>query len=140
MRTNTQEALLSAYAASNRKVHAARGCSRRRELCRLADSLTRMNEIACHSGMIPGSSNVGHSAVHFKTICYSAPFSPEKAIKRTGKLDSCLRCSVSYSKRSASSGLIAAAFLEGKTEKTRLSVAEARKARSALLRSNTKGN
>lgn len=45
-----------------------------------------------------------------------------------------------YSNRRASSGLMDAAFLEGKIEKAKFSVVEATKASSALSRSKTKGN
>lgn len=45
-----------------------------------------------------------------------------------------------YSKRSASSGLMEAAFLEGKIEKAKFSVAETTKATTVLLQSKTKGN
>ena len=51
MRTNTQEAVLSAYIVSigkRRPRDAAQGAA---ELCRLATSLGRLNEIACNSGL-----------------------------------------------------------------------------------------
>lgn len=62
------------------------------------------------------------------------------------RLGGCLHLNITasatnaYSKRSASSGLMEAAFLEGRIEKARFSIAEARKARSALRRSKTNGN
>ena len=51
MRTKTQEAVLSAYIASvgKRTPHAA--AQDAAELCRLANSLNRLNEIACNFGL-----------------------------------------------------------------------------------------
>ena len=50
MRTNTQEAVLSAYIASIGKRTPRDAAQDAAELCRLANSLNRLNEIACSSG------------------------------------------------------------------------------------------
>ena len=50
MRTNTQEAVLSAYIASFGKRPPRDAAQDAAELCRLATSLSRLNEIACNSG------------------------------------------------------------------------------------------
>src|SRR5437899_10148682 len=51
MRTNTQEALLSAYIASIGKSTPREAAQNAAELCRLANSLNRLNEIACNCGL-----------------------------------------------------------------------------------------
>src|SRR5438046_3096473 len=51
MRTNTQEAVLSAYIASIGKRTPRDAAQDAAELCRLATSLNRLNEIACNSGL-----------------------------------------------------------------------------------------
>ena len=51
MRTNTQEAVLSAYIASIGKRKPRDAAQDAAELCRLATSLNRLNEIACNSGL-----------------------------------------------------------------------------------------
>lgn len=51
MRTNTQEALLSAYIVSIRKRTPRDAAQDAAELCRLAPSLNRLNEIACNFGL-----------------------------------------------------------------------------------------
>ncbi|HXX17519.1 MAG TPA: hypothetical protein VEJ47_21655 [Candidatus Eremiobacteraceae bacterium] len=51
MRTNTQEAVLSAYIASIGKRAPRDAAQDAAELCRLATSLGRLNEIACNSGL-----------------------------------------------------------------------------------------
>ena len=50
MRTNTQ-AVLSAYIASIEKRTPRDAAEHAAELCRLASSLNRLNEIACYSGL-----------------------------------------------------------------------------------------
>ncbi len=50
MRTNTQEAVLSAYIASLGKRTPRDAAQDGAELCRLANSLNRLNEIACNLG------------------------------------------------------------------------------------------
>lgn len=51
MRTNTQEAVLSAYIASIGKRTLREAAQDAAEVCRLATSLSRLNEIACNSGL-----------------------------------------------------------------------------------------
>jgi hypothetical protein len=51
MRTNTQEAVLSAYIVSIGKRAPRDAAQDAAELCRLATSLNRLNEIACNSGL-----------------------------------------------------------------------------------------
>ena len=51
MRTNAQEAVLSAYIASIGKRTPRDAAQDAAELCRLATSLNRLNEIACNSGL-----------------------------------------------------------------------------------------
>ncbi len=51
MRTNTQEAVLSAYIASIGKRTPREAAQNAAELCRLANSLSHLNEIACNSGL-----------------------------------------------------------------------------------------
>src|SRR5207237_1769030 len=51
MRTNTQEAVLSAYIASIGKRTPRDAAQDAAELCRLTNSLNRLNEIACNSGL-----------------------------------------------------------------------------------------
>ena len=51
MQTNTQEAVLSAYIASTRKRTPREAAQDAAELCRLANSLSHLNEIACNSGL-----------------------------------------------------------------------------------------
>jgi len=51
MRMNTQEAVLSAYIASIGKRSPRDAASDAAELCRFASSLSRLNEIACNSGL-----------------------------------------------------------------------------------------
>ncbi len=51
MRTNAQEAVLSAYIASIGKRAPRAAAQDAAELCRLAISLNRLNEIACNSGL-----------------------------------------------------------------------------------------
>ena len=51
MRTTTQEAVLSAYIASIGKRTPREAAQDAAELCRLANSLNRLNEIACNSGL-----------------------------------------------------------------------------------------
>jgi hypothetical protein len=51
MRTNTQGAVSSAYIASIRKRTPCDAAQDAAELCRLANSLNRLNEIACNSGL-----------------------------------------------------------------------------------------
>ena len=51
MRTNTQEAVLSAYIVSIGKRTPRDAAQDAAELCRLATSLNRLNEIACNSGL-----------------------------------------------------------------------------------------
>ena len=51
MRTNMQEAVLSAYIVSIRKRTPRDAAQDGAELCRLATSLNRLNEIACNSGL-----------------------------------------------------------------------------------------
>src|SRR5690242_18990260 len=51
MRTNAQEAVLSAYIASIGKRTPRDAAQDAAELCRLATSLNRSNEIACNSGL-----------------------------------------------------------------------------------------
>jgi hypothetical protein len=51
MRTNTQEAVLSAYIVSNGKRTRLDAAQDAAELCRLANSFNRLNEIACNSGL-----------------------------------------------------------------------------------------
>jgi len=51
MRTNTQEAVLSAYIVSIGKRMPREVAQDAAELCRLATSLNRLNEIACNSGL-----------------------------------------------------------------------------------------
>jgi hypothetical protein len=51
MRTNTQEAVLSAYIGSVGKRTPREAAQDATELCRLATSLNRLNEIACNSGL-----------------------------------------------------------------------------------------
>ena len=51
MRMNTQDAVLSAYIASIGKRTPTEGAQDAAELCRLANSLNRLNEIACNSGL-----------------------------------------------------------------------------------------
>ena len=50
MRTETQEAVLSAYIASIGKRTPHEAAHDATELCRLANSLSRLNELACNSG------------------------------------------------------------------------------------------
>ena len=50
MRTNTQEAIVSAYIVSIGK-RTPRDAQDAAELCRLANSLTRLNELDCNSGL-----------------------------------------------------------------------------------------
>jgi hypothetical protein len=50
MRTNTQEAFLSAYIASTGKRTPRDAAQDAVELCRLANSLNRLNEVACNFG------------------------------------------------------------------------------------------
>ncbi len=51
MRTNTQEAVLSAYIASIGKRTPREAADDAAEVCRLANSLSRLNEIACNCGL-----------------------------------------------------------------------------------------
>jgi hypothetical protein len=51
MRTNTQEAVLSAYIASIGKRTPREAAQNAAELCRLANSLIHLNEIACNFGL-----------------------------------------------------------------------------------------
>ncbi|MGC1107006.1 MAG: hypothetical protein WA876_10740 [Candidatus Acidiferrales bacterium] len=51
MRTNTQEALVSAYSVSIGKRTPRDAAQDAAELCRLANSLNRLNEIACNFGL-----------------------------------------------------------------------------------------
>ena len=51
MRTNTQEAVLSAYIGSIGKHPPREAVQDAAELCRLANSLNRLNEIACNNGL-----------------------------------------------------------------------------------------
>jgi len=51
MRTNTQEAVLSAYIVSIGKRTPRDAAQDAAELCRLANSLNRLNEIACNFGL-----------------------------------------------------------------------------------------
>src|SRR6266705_3848094 len=51
MRTNTQEALLSAYIASIGKSTPREAAQNAAELCRLANSLSHLNEIVCNCGL-----------------------------------------------------------------------------------------
>ncbi len=51
MRTNTQEAVLSAYIASIGKRTPRKAGGNAAELCRFANSLSRLNEIACNNGL-----------------------------------------------------------------------------------------
>ena len=51
MRTNTQEAVLSAYIGSVGKRTPREAAQDAAELCRFATSLSRLNEIACNSGL-----------------------------------------------------------------------------------------
>jgi len=51
MRTNTQETVLSAYVASIGKRTPREAAQDAAELCRLANSLNRLNEIACNRGL-----------------------------------------------------------------------------------------
>ena len=51
MRTNTREAVLSAYIASIGKRTPRDTAQDAAELCRLANSLNRLNEIACNFGL-----------------------------------------------------------------------------------------
>ena len=51
MRTNTQEAVLSAYIASIGKRTPRDAAQDAAELCRLANSLGGLNEIACNNGL-----------------------------------------------------------------------------------------
>ena len=51
MRTNTQEAVLSAYIASIGKRTPREAAQNAAELCRLANSLSHLNEIACNCGL-----------------------------------------------------------------------------------------
>src|SRR5690349_20824466 len=51
MRTNAQEAVLSAYIASIGKRTPRDAAQDAAELCRLATSLNRLNEITCNSGL-----------------------------------------------------------------------------------------
>jgi hypothetical protein len=50
MRANTQEAVLSAYIVSTGRRTPRDAVQDAAELCRLANSLNRLNEIACNSG------------------------------------------------------------------------------------------
>ena len=51
MRTNTQEAVLSAYIASVGKRTPRDAAQDAAELCRFANSLNRLSEFACNSGL-----------------------------------------------------------------------------------------
>src|SRR5437870_2457438 len=51
MRTQTQEAVLSAYIASIGKRTPHEAAHDAADLCRLANSLNRLNEIACNCGL-----------------------------------------------------------------------------------------
>jgi hypothetical protein len=51
MRTSTQEAVLSAYIVSVGKRAPREAAQDAADLCRLANSLNRLNEIACNSGL-----------------------------------------------------------------------------------------
>ena len=51
MRTNAQEAIVSAYIASIGKRTPRDAAQDAAELCRLANSLNRLNEIACNFGL-----------------------------------------------------------------------------------------
>jgi hypothetical protein len=51
MRTQTQEAVLSAYIASIGKRAPCEAAHDATEPCRLANSLNRLNELACNSGL-----------------------------------------------------------------------------------------
>ena len=51
MRTNTQEAILSAYIVSIGNRTPRDATQDAADLCRLANSLNRLNEIACNSGL-----------------------------------------------------------------------------------------
>lgn len=51
MRTNTQEAVLSAYIASIGKRTPRDAAQDAAELCRFANSLSRLNEIGCNFGL-----------------------------------------------------------------------------------------
>jgi len=51
MRTNTQEAVLSAYIASIGKRTSRDAAQDAAELCRLASSLSHLNKIACNCGL-----------------------------------------------------------------------------------------
>jgi hypothetical protein len=51
MRTNAQEAVLFAYIASVGKRTPREAASDAAELCRLAKSLSRLNEIGCNNGL-----------------------------------------------------------------------------------------
>jgi hypothetical protein len=51
MRANTQKAVLLAYTASIGKRTPRDAAQDAAELCRLANSLNRLNEIACNSGL-----------------------------------------------------------------------------------------
>jgi hypothetical protein len=51
MRTSTQEAVLSAYIVSVGKLTPREAAQDAVELCRLANSLSRLNEIACNNGL-----------------------------------------------------------------------------------------
>ena len=51
MQTNKQEAVLSAYIASIGKCTPPEAAQDAAELCRLATSLSHLNEIACNSGL-----------------------------------------------------------------------------------------
>ena len=51
MRTDTQEALLSAYIVSIGKRTPRDAAQDATELCRFANSLNRLNEIACNDGL-----------------------------------------------------------------------------------------
>lgn len=54
MRTNTQEAVLSAYIVSIGKRTPRDAAQDAAELCRLANSLNRLNELACNVSMRGG--------------------------------------------------------------------------------------
>jgi len=80
MRTNTQEAVLSAYIASIGKRTPRDSAQDAAELCRLATSLNRLNEIACNSGLTERQERRKQN-LSSRGVCKYKPRTPQTRIK-----------------------------------------------------------
>jgi hypothetical protein len=80
MRTSTQEAVLSAYIASIGKRTPRDSAQDAAELCRLATSLNRLNEIACNSGLTERQERRKQNPSS-RGVCKYKPRTPQTRIK-----------------------------------------------------------